>query len=327
MIRGIILAGGSGTRFWPLSSPSKPKQLLPLIFKKTLLEQAISRLKPIVDSIHISTSLLLAPAIKSITDENLIIEPDKRDTAAAIGLCATQFAPEDVLIFISSDAHITPDKEFHKTIQQAIKHADSNIVVIGIPPTHPSTAYGYIETSPENKVVSFKEKPDEDTAIQYIQKNYLWNAGMFIVKVSTLLSLFENHAPSIHKNLMQIKQGEPLEKIYPLIEKISFDYAVMEKAQNVKYVPASFQWTDLGSFDSLADIIKDNNIILKGNLMEINSSRNIIHTEKTAALIDCSDLIIINTDDVLLVCPKKSSQKIKKLAEEYKNDKHNNHSI
>ena len=170
MIRGIILAGGSGTRFWPLSSPSKPKQLLPLISEKTLLEQAISRIKPITDSIHISTSSLLAPIIKEIINEDMIIEPAKRDTAAAIGLCANQFAPEDILVFIPSDAHITPDEEFHKTIQQAIKHGNDNIVVIGIPPTHPSTAYGYIETESENKVVSFKEKPDENTAIQYLEK-------------------------------------------------------------------------------------------------------------------------------------------------------------
>ncbi|MAH49496.1 mannose-1-phosphate guanylyltransferase [Candidatus Pacearchaeota archaeon] len=317
MIKGIILAGGTGTRFWPLSRPDKPKQLLPLISDKTLLEQTITRLQPAVDNMYISTNPNLAQIMKNIVNTEFILEPEKRDTAAAIGLCAINFEADDILVFIPSDAHVYPDEEFQKTIKQAINLADSDIVVIGIPPANPATAYGYLEVGQENKVISFKEKPDKETAVEYVKKDYLWNAGIFVVKVSTLLSLFKEHAQNIYDDLLKIKQGQPIEKIYPLIEKISFDYAIMEKAKNVKYVKATFSWSDLGSFDTLEEFIQGENKIINGELLHINSKGNIVHSNKKIALIDCQDLAIIDTDDVLLVCPKKSSQKIKDLVKEY----------
>lgn len=316
MIQGIVLAGGSGTRFWPLSRKSKPKQLLSILSDVTLLEETIGRLAPVVDNVSVSTGKALQREIKKIIPNNLIVEPCMMDTAAAIGLCATQFDEEDVLVFVPSDHHISPAKKFHQTIERAIKKAKDSIVVIGIKPTFASIAYGYIQPGEKSKVKSFREKPKKATASRYVKNGYLWNAGMFIVKAGVLLNEFKKYAPDIHEKLMEIKKGKSIKNVYEQIRKTSFDYAIMEKTDNVKYVKATFDWSDIGSFDALAALKGGKNTVMDGNIIELDSSENIVHSKKTVALIDCNNLAIIETKDALLVCPKSSVQKIKKVVQQ-----------
>ncbi|MFW5746708.1 MAG: mannose-1-phosphate guanylyltransferase, partial [Nanoarchaeota archaeon] len=293
------------------------KQLLKLASDKTLLEQTMERVQPVVDSIAISTGRHLEDPIRQVApDVQLIVEPDRRDTAAAIGLCATQFDDEDVLVFLPSDAYIHPAERFHEAIRRGVELAQQGITVIGIDPTHASTAYGYIETGEDDRVVAFREKPDEQTAKRYLHEGYLWNAGIFMVKVSILMDLFARHAPQIHEKLLRIRQQDDWEDIFMEMPKISFDYAVMEKAEDVYYVPAEFYWNDIGSFDALSDILQGENAVLDGDVIQMDSSGNVIHTNKTVALIDCKDLVVIDTEDALLVCPKSSVQKVKQLVEE-----------
>jgi len=315
MIHTVILAGGSGTRFWPLSRENKPKQLLKLFSNKTLLEETIDRSLLFSDEVHISTGKNLEAPINDLgTGCKLIIEPCRRDTAAAIGLCMTKFNDEDTIIFTPSDAYIKEADKFAETIKKSIELAQSAITVIGITPNRPATAYGYLEVD-GTKVNSFREKPDEETAKRYVNEGYLWNAGIFVVKVSVLRSLFEEFEPEISAKLNKIKKTGDVDNIFPTIKKISFDYAIMEKANEVNFVPANFYWNDVGSFDAVGEVIGGENTTINGEIQTLDSTGNIVYSKKRITLIDCEDLVIIDTDDELLVCPKSSVQKIKRLSE------------
>ena len=311
MRRAIILAGGAGTRFWPLSRAGRPKQLLKLLSEKTLLEETMDRIRPVVDSVAVSTGADLADTIKKVTDAELIVEPSRQDTAAAIGLCAIRYDPEDILIFLPADHAIHTSDAFQDTIMKAVEKAAKGMTVIGIRPTRPDTAYGYLEPGEEDRVASFREKPDIGTARKYIEEGYLWNAGMFICRQSVLMDLFQKHAPEIHEKLMEIKKTGDVQSIYPTMPRISFDYAIMEKAESVYLVQATFGWNDIGSFDALGEVLPGKNVVLDGKLIDIGSAGNVVHSKKTVALVDCKDMVVIDTEDALLVCPKSSVQQIK----------------
>jgi mannose-1-phosphate guanylyltransferase len=322
MIRGIVMAGGSGKRLWPLSRENKPKQLLSLFSDKTLLQEAVSRIEPVVDSVSISAGKNLENQLKEIFPKtNLIIEPERRDNAAAIGLCTIGFGVEDILVFVPSDSYIDPNEEFQKNIKQAISIAEKEnaVVVIGVKPTFPSTGFGYIEPMQGGRVKSFREKPAKEVAEKYVKEGYLWNISVFVSRASVMIDLFKRHSPQIYSNLMKIKSGSLVNEIYPKMEKISIDFAIMEKAEKVFYVPASFYWNDIGGFNAITQITKKDNVVLNGELIELNSKGNLVHAstkEKVVALIDCEDLVVIDTLDALLVCPKSKSEIVKKLVEE-----------
>jgi mannose-1-phosphate guanylyltransferase len=324
MIRAIILAGGSGKRMWPLSREKRPKQLLNLFLEKSFLAETISRFEPIVDSVLISTGKNLEKEIHAVLPkEKLIVEPERRDTAAAIGLCAVQFDEKDTLVFAPSDHFIEPVEKFRETIKKAAALAEKEkaIVVIGVKPTGPATIYGYIEPDKKNKnkVLSFREKPTKEIAEQYVTDGYLWNAGIFVCNAGVMLDLFKMHAPDIYEELLKIKNGGSVESVYPNIRKISFDFAVMEKNRSVFYLPADFYWNDIGGFPAITEVVKDENVVMNGKFIELESRGNIVNAEdknKTIALIGCNDLVVIDTKDALLVCPKSSAEKIKKLVEE-----------
>jgi len=322
MIQGIILAGGSGKRLWPLSRENKPKQLLKLFQDKTFLEKSVERLLPVVDSVFISTGKKLVDEIKGILpNARFIIEPERRDTAAAIGLCAINFKKNDMLVFTPADAYIDSNEKFGETIKSAIELATQKegIVVVGIKPSFPCIGYGYIKPVLGKKVEKFCEKPTLELAEEYVKKGYLWNASIFVASAGVILELFKIHAPEIYFDLMKIKHGEEVESVYPKMKKISFDYAIMEKAKNVFFVPATFYWNDVGGFNSISEIVKEKNVIMGGKLLELNSAGNVVSTsvpQKTIALIGCNDLVVIDTPDALLICPKSMAEGIKKLVEE-----------
>ena len=323
MNRAIILAGGSGKRLWPLSRKDNPKQLLKLFSNKTLIEESVDRISPIVDSVTIS----LGKNIQSVTRKvlpkvNFIVEPLMKDTAPAIGLCAVSFDENDILIFTPSDAYITPKEKFQSTIKEAILLAEEKdcIVTIGINPNRAADCYGYLEPDEKiaGKVKSFREKPSMNMAQVFVKSGFLWNAGIFVCRAKVLLNLFKEHAPDIYALLLKIKEGGNVEKIYSKMEKISFDFAVMEEAKDVYFVPAQFFWDDVGGFESIHKLLGENNSIINTNLIEENSKNNLVcsNLKKTIALIDCEDLIVVDTKDVTLVCKKSSASKIKSFVEE-----------
>ncbi len=319
MIVGIILAGGSGKRLWPLSRDSRPKQLLSLLTEKTLLEDSVDRLSPVVDELYVSTGKKLEAQIRSILPgAKMIVEPSSRDTAAGIGLCAIQFDAEDVLVFVPSDHFIAPVDRFRSVIGRAVGLAVKGVVLVGIKPTFAATGFGYISSGEGGRVLSFREKPDRETAEEYIQKGFLWNAGIFVCTAGALLELFREHAPDLFEGLMEIKRTGNVEGLYPSLRRISFDFAVMEKAKNALCVPADFSWNDIGSFATIAEVRKEGNVVLGGDLVETNSHKNIVYSSKgkKICLVDCEDLVIVDTQDVLLVCPKSASNRIKKFVED-----------
>ncbi len=322
MIRGVILAGGSGKRLWPVSRTNNPKQLLKLFSDKTLIEESVDRIQPIVDSVTISLGKNIENKTREVLPKiNFIVEPLMRDTAPAIGLCATKFDENDILVFTPADAYITPAEKFQSTIKKAISLAEEKgcIVTIGIKPDRAADCYGYLEPDEkiEGKVKSFREKPSIYVAAKYVKKGFLWNAGIFVCKVSVLLELFKKYSPAMYDFLIELKNGGNVEEIYSKMEKISFDFAIMEKNNEVYFVPAQFYWNDVGGFEAIHQILKQSNSSINSKIIEIGSKGNLAYSDskKTIALIDCDDLIVADTMDVVFVCKRTSLGKIKNFVE------------
>ncbi len=333
MIHAVILAGGKGKRFWPLSRESHPKQFLKLFGKKSLLEQTTDRLFPLVSFQHIwivssvqQKKFFTIP----ISQDHFLLEPKSRNTAASIGWAAFELVkkdPEAVMIILPSDHLIQKKTLFHAALKQAVHAAlKGRLATIGIPPLYPHTGYGYIEIENPSlsvsPVKSFKEKPDLKTAERYLKEGrYFWNSGMFIWKAQTILSLFEYHLPHHYSVLKAMTASrvslKAQKKYFETLQDISIDYAIMEKAASqTDMVRASFSWSDVGSWNALEALWpkdKQENV-KKGHLLAVNSGGNIVYSpKKVIALLDIENLVIIDSPDALLVMPKSSAQKIQHL--------------
>lgn len=354
MLTAFIMAGGSGERFWPLSTKKKPKQLLKLVSDKSMIRETVDRILPIIpaERIFIGTNAIQANGIKEelpmIPEENIIIEPSFKDTAAAIGYGALNIEvryPNSEMIVLASDHLIKNEENFRKRILSGAEDAkNGNIITLGIKPTKPETGYGYIETEAEcyigeaSKVIRFWEKPNEERAEKYIEAgNYLWNSGMFIFSTETILRSIEKFMPNHWKTLEEIKsvmknkeidfKGKKIriEEEFEKFEKISIDFGVMEYAKNIKVIPVDFGWSDVGSYTALDEVFDKNekgNIVKDAKLIDIDSKDNIIlgeqESEKIIAIIGVKDLVIVDTKDSLLICSKKNAQHIKKVVKELK---------
>lgn len=316
----VILTGGVGSRLWPLSRKSQPKQYLEIFEGKSLFEMTVDRNSHLakkvmvvgnIDNHHLSGKVME----KTNTSYVNIVESTPRNTAAAIAFAAFASNPDDILIITPSDHIIDRMDDYNKAINEAIMKAqDGFIVTFGIIPTKPETGYGYIE-SKGDKVLSFREKPNETTAKDFIARgNFLWNSGMFCFKAGVLLEELKQFQPDVYeksKAVWESNQNGFLNLDLSLeIPSISIDYAVMERSKKIKVVPASFSWSDLGSFESVYDylVTKGHSVDLKGNM--------VIGSDKHTTFLGLKNTIFVYTDTANLILQKESSQDVKDIYNE-----------
>lgn len=342
---GVIMAGGGGTRFWPMSRKAVPKQLLNLSGKDLMVNDTIERFEGLVekDDIYIVTNVVQADTMRTATEgrlakEHILAEPAARNTAACIGYAAMEIVKkrgDGIMCILASDHFIKDTEGFRKVLRDAIKTAEETdaLVTLGIAPTFPSTGYGYICCGEEVagtvacKVEDFVEKPDLETAEAYLDAgNYLWNSGMFIWKASTILGYFERLLPDIYACLVEIgdamgteQEEETINRVYPNIPKISIDYGIMERADHVLVLKGDFGWNDIGSFDALSAIYEpdENGNIGTGKRVMIGTSDSIVcANQRLIATVGVQDIIVVETSDAVLVCHKSKAQDVKKIVEE-----------
>ncbi|MDO4301375.1 MAG: mannose-1-phosphate guanylyltransferase [Clostridia bacterium] len=344
---GVIMAGGGGTRFWPLSRQKKPKQLLNLSGKELMVNEAIDRLSYTVDKrdIFIVTNESQAHQMQDvtkgrITSNHILSEPAARNTAACVGYAAMEILRkygDGVMIITPSDAYIRDTAAFTRVLGAAVRAAEKEdkLVTIGITPTFPATGYGYIKfdksgNKEAKSVLEFKEKPDKETADSYVATGeYAWNSGMFIWKASTILKKFEQLIPDIYADLKSIgnvmgtdDEGLMLKKVYPNIRKISVDYAIMEASAadgDVLVIPGEFGWNDVGSWDMMGVLHNEDeggNITI-GDVLPINTTNSVIYSNKRLiAAVGVDNLIIVETDDAVMVCSKDKAQDVKLIVDD-----------
>ena len=334
----VILAGGSGTRFWPYSRKDNPKQLLNIVGDKTMLQITIDRLRKLksTSEIYIITKQeLYEPILKSIKyikAENIIVEPSAKNTAPAIALVAQKIFMDNtnaVMGVFPADHLIVGHNHFEKSLDSAFSlvKKEQILVTIGIKPSYPSTAYGYIQYEPGTKnkngyhVKTFAEKPHETLAKRFIKSgDFLWNAGIFVWEVKSLLLSLEKHMPDLHDAIkkigLRIEKSDSFDDIWESILPESIDYGLMEKANNIFVIPAEFEWNDLGSWDALYDIFskKENDNVIRGLGTVLEGKNNFIQsTDKFTAIIGIDDIVVVNTDDATLIAPRNKVEKVKDL--------------
>ena len=348
----VIMAGGTGKRLWPLSRQNYPKQLLKLFQGESLLRKCFERLETIFDQkrIFVLTNArfvdLVRKRLPELPEDNVIAEPVVRDTAGAIGLAAGVLAkadPDATLAVVTADQIIKPPEVYQNVLKDAIyfvNHNEQALVTFGVQPVFPSTQLGYIKIDNGknypgcgnlvHRVEAFKEKPDEQTAIEYIESGcYLWNSGMFVWKAETILKNLFHFLPECREPLGKIQadwngpnRQKTLEEWFVKLPQTSIDYAVMEKAENVFAVRLACHWLDLGSFRALSDVIKadeNNNVLVAGFTEILDSKNNIVVTEDERhlfAFIGLDNMVVAHTSDVTLVCRREDCYRLKELLEQ-----------
>ena len=340
---GVIMAGGGGTRFWPLSRKDLPKQFLNLTGTDLMVNETIDRMALSVPGkdIFIVTNATQADLMLTSTDgrvgkDHILAEPAARNTSACIGYAAMEIVKkygDGIMCILPSDHYIKDMEGYTAVIEEAFIAAEKtdHLVTIGIRPDFPATGYGYIKRSTKlqdgyHKADDFVEKPDVRTAKEYIKDgNYLWNSGMFIWKASTILKHFKDLLPDVYVCLEEIgnamnteQEQSVIARIYPEIPKISIDYGIMERSQDVLVLEGNFGWNDVGSWDALQALYDEdeNGNIIYGDQIHIDTKNCIAYAKnKLIAAIGVEDLIIVETDDAVLVCHKDKAQDVKKVVE------------
>ncbi len=342
----LIMAGGLGTRFWPKSRQDHPKHLLRVLGKKTLIQNTVSRLNPLISpeqTFVVSTDSQLEKIraqLPGVPAGNVIAEPMGKNTAPCIGLAALymqRIDPDAVMVVLPADHIVDGRKLFHKTLQVARKVAAETdcIVTIGVEPDYPSTGYGYIQSETEvdcidglslYTVKTFAEKPNLATAQRFLQSgDFLWNSGIFIWKIKTILAEIEEHLPQVHDGLMEIKavlgtakEESTKNRVYRQIRSVSIDYGVMEAAKNVKVLKAKFGWNDLGSWDQIYKLHEkdENDNVLVGDHLVTDSRGCFVDAEdRSVALVGLDNVIVVDTGDAVLVCSRDQAQNVKSIVD------------
>lgn len=353
----VILAGGGGTRLWPKSRKKTPKQFLKLVGKQTMMQVAANRIAKFIpwDKFIVVTNKLYEKEVKEqlpeVPTQNIIAEPEKKDTALAMltgSLFAKSKDPEAIVVNAASDHVVTDEKEYIRVMKAAVKAATESdyLVSVGITPTFPSTGFGYIKIGDDLqkldqglslfKVDSFTEKPNKATARAFISTGkYFWNANMYVWSVKNISQAFKQHMPKMYqltKDLSQKKASDfhaALPKIYKKSESISIDYAISEKADNLVLIPGDFGWNDVGNWGVVYDLgIKDlsGNVVVSENdeahVLTIQAHNNLLHTNnRLIAIYGINDLVVVDTDEILMIAPKSHSQEIKKIVNRLKEEK------
>jgi mannose-1-phosphate guanylyltransferase len=347
-----IMAGGIGSRFWPMSRTAYPKQFLDILNTgKTLIQQTYERYKKLVpeENIFIITSAEYVPIVKEqlpdVRDENIIGEPSRKNTAPCVAYISFKLLKKDPdanLIVAPSDHLISETAEFIKTSKRALDFVNhiNAFVTLGIKPTYPNTGYGYIQhdttaAAPDiYKVKTFTEKPSAELAQTFIASgDFLWNAGIFIWKVKNIVTAFEKYLPEMYEVFAAEKdkfntdeEKDAIEQIYPQCTNISIDFGIMEKADNVYIIPSSFGWSDLGTWNSAWDNMERDylgNAVAGKNVMIVDATKCVVHVEngKLVVLQGLDDFIVVDTKDALLICRKDKEQEIKEFVAEVKRNK------
>lgn len=347
----VIMAGGGGTRLWPLSRQTRPKQMLRLFGERTLFQIAVDRLEGVFppERILVVTVADQAPALQvqcpQIPVENYLLEPAPRGTASVVGLAAVVLArrdPQAVMAVLTSDHFIEDEARFRKCLTAAMQVArDRFLVTLGITPTHPATGYGYIQMGSRlgsyqgweaHHVVRFKEKPDQDTAQRLLaQGDHVWNSGMFFWQVDCILEEFERQMPALYQGLQKIREAwdtpradEVLQTVWMSLEPQTIDFGIMENAQKVAVIPAEgLGWSDVGSWDALIDLLPgdaEGNIFVNTagqlNLGAKNSLFYLGAEQRLVVSIGVEDLVVVDTGDVILICRRDGAQKVRQAVQQ-----------
>jgi len=338
----LVMAGGSGTRFWPRSRSCNPKQFLKIIGNESLLQQTVRRLSGHfrTESIFILTTEHLAKETKrllpSIPVKNILIEPEGRNTAPCLALALVtieRLVSDGVMVVLSADAWIGDEAKFIKDLDTAMSHAveKHDLVTFGVTPSYPEIGYGYIETEKEDgksllKVKSFKEKPSHQKAVEYLEAgNYYWNAGMFVWTLGDFRKQLLRYCPEILGPLdIWVDSGASLaelSRIYRDLPKVSIDYALMEKTKQVATLPVNFRWSDVGSWSAVVDFYeadRSGNVVVGDTIIRKSHNCAIFGGNRLIAVNGLSDLIIVDEPDALLVCHKDSTQDVKDIVNDLK---------
>ncbi len=341
MLYPLIMAGGTGTRLWPLSRRTYPKQALELVGGRTLIQHAVDRLLPefpaeqifiITREEHVAP---LSTQVPELPLENFIVEPEGRGTAPAIGLAAIhlqQRDPQAIMAVLTADHFITETSKFRQVLKTAATVAeDGYLVTLGIKPSFPSTGYGYIQQGdhlltrgdfPVYRAQRFIEKPQIDAAnIMFNSGDYSWNSGMFIWQTTRILEEFEQQMPEFYQQLQAVSNtlGGPgyeqsLAQVWPAVKKETIDYGIMEGAENVAVIPADIGWSDVGSWASLLDVLpadEHGNTVIGPHIGIDTNDTLIVGNKRLIATIGLSDLVIVDTEDALLICTKEREQDVR----------------
>lgn len=351
MTYAVIMAGGAGTRFWPKSRVSRPKQFVSLFGEQTMIQKTIYRLKGFADPENtvVVTNESYIPIVQKqvpeLKHQFIIGEKVARNTAPCVAAAAAllyEKDPDAVMAVLPADHEIGNPKEFLSVLRSAAELASArdSLVTIGIQPNRPETGYGYIRRKEEElsgtggrkgyPVMNFTEKPDQETAESFLASgDYYWNSGMFIWKVSVIVEAFKTHLPEIYAGMEKLmnseKSQQDMDGFYLGCPSISIDYGIMEKAEKVDVIPAEFGWNDVGSWTAVHELSeKDENLNAVGSARAVflDSRSNLVHSEsgKLIALVGMENIAVIETDDAVLVLPLEQAQSVKELYEEIKKD-------
>ena len=345
MLYAVIIAGGSGTRLWPLSRKSQPKQALKLIGDRTMFQHAVDRLSPLFppERIFVGTNgelaSLLRPQAPAIPADNFIVEPSGRDSGPAAGLAAIHLVhrdPDAVMVMLTADHYIVDVEQFRLVLAAAAEVAnDGAIVTLGIKPAGPDTRFGYIELGRAQQILDgfrvyesagFREKPDLKTAQAFFDGGrHVWNSGMFVWRADRLLAEFERQLPETYHALKGIEAAlggagaqVVLEAEWSKIRRVSVDYGIMEHANRVSVIPVDIGWSDIGSWGALLDVLPHdgNDNVADGPLLARDARGCYVRSERTVAVIGMEDVVIVDTPDVLLVCPRSRVEEVRELVKQ-----------